>query len=607
MFWPALVSVLSFLVAFFVVALGAAHWRRTRVNRSFLLLSLAIAGWTLMDILFRIPQSPATSRLLLRIEPVFWIVTGTLFLDFIYTLCDRKTDRLLWGSRAIALFSLPVVLFTKGVYSGFTLGPEGILESHGPLFGLMGLANVLFPTTVASGLLLRERRQTTDPRRRRLAQTLVITIGIAVSIGAVTDLILPMVIDTSSMPELTPATLALFSVGMLTATTRHRFLEPSAQELLADLFVHSPDGIAVLDASQRLQHINAPARRMLGLSQGEELSDEQLQIIANTNEVDATQADHCRLLTASGYRTLALHRALVEHPGRQSTLLVFLQDVTRLVALEKRQQQSERLEAVATLSGGVAHNLNNILSVSMLISSSLLEELEATDPLYQEMQSIMQAAQRGRIIVEDLLAFTQQGVTLLPTAGPVDINALVRSEIATERSGELAWPHGVTVAMDLTEGLPPVTANAQQLGRVLRHLSRNALEAMGEVGTLSLKTTGVTLAAADPLRPPELSPGQYLRLRIADTGTGMDEQTRARACEPFYTTKGLASAAGMGLAVVYGTIAALKGRMTLESSPETGTTVTLDIPVGEQEEPAQAAHVQMGPATSARRSSAPPP
>ncbi len=601
MFWPATVSVLSFLVAFFVVALGAAHWRRTRVNRSFLLLSLAIAGWTFMDILFRIPQEPTTSRLLLRIEPVFWISTGALFLDFIYALCNRRTDHLLWGFRTMALVSLLVALFTKTVYTGFTYGPAGIQEIHGPLFAVMGVLNVMAPAIVASWLLIGQWRQSTDPKRRRLVRTLLVTLGIAVSVGAVTDIILPLAMDISSLPELTPATLALFSVGILTATTRHRFLEPSAQELLADLFVHSPDGIAVLDAERRLQRINAPARQILGLTEGEELTDEQLQLMGGGDGVAATDTDHCRLPSASGDRILSLHRALVEHPGRQSTLLVFLRDVTRLAALEKRQQQAERLEAVSTLSGGVAHYLNNILSVSMLISSSLLEELSPTDPLYREMQSIMQAANRGRAIVEDLLAFTQQGVTHMPAAGPVDINALLHTENPQDRVAEPAWPAGVNVTMDLTAGLPPVSATEQQLQRVLHNLSSNAVDAMGDRGTLSFKTSLVTLSETDPLRPPELTPGRYVRLSISDTGSGMDEQTRARAFEPFYTTKGLASSAGMGLAVVYGTMAALKGHMTLESTPETGTVVILEIPIIEPEEPRQAADSGKGPAVKVRK------
>jgi len=477
------------------------------------------------------------------------------------------------------------------------------LEDHGPLFAYMGIFNVMLPAVVASVLLVREQRRTDNPQRRRLVRTLLWTIVITVSVGASTDLILPLLIDVSGMPELTPVTLALFSVGMLTATTRHGLLEPNAQELLASLLVHSPDGIALLDAEHRLQRINPPARRMLGLTEGEDLSDELVQLLAGAADPKGTDTNQCRLPSASGDRVLSLHRAQLAHQGRRTTLLVFLRDVTRLAALEDRQQQSQRLEAAATLSGGVAHYLNNILSVSMLISSSLLEELTPTDPLYREMQSIMQAANRGRAIVDDLLAFTQQGVTRLPTSVPLDINALLQSVIGAERVEEPAWPLGVTIAMDLTEALPKVAASVPQLQRILHHLCRNAIDAMEDKGTLSFNTTLVTLSPTDTHRPPELTPGRYVRLRITDTGTGMDEQTRARACDPFYTTKGMATAAGMGLAVVYGTMAALKGRMTLESTLETGTVVTLDIPVSERKQPAQAADADSAPAFKVRKTS----
>ncbi len=574
-----IISVLSFLVAFFVLALATAHWRRTRVNIGFLLFSLAVTGWMFLEIVYRLSPHPEAARLLIRIEPLFWLVTGALILEVGYGLTQRATDTLLWVVRGVAVISVALSFATPWVYAGFNYGSMGLTEQKGPLFAPLATLNIAMPAAVTVWLLMAERRKSRDPVKRRYLGILLLSLGMATTIGFIGDVILPMVIRIDGQPEFVPAAIALLSVGLVMATTRYHFLRPGTTDLLADFFRHSPDGVALLDADHRLLRINQPARELLDLPKGETLSESQLELIVGPQGEATNQHDRYRVRFPSGSRVLAVHRAELDHAGRERTLLVFLRDVTDQVSLEERDQKARHLETVSTLAGGTAHHLNNILSVSMLVSSTLLEELQPNDPLYPEMRSVLRAAERGQTIIEDLLAYTQRGVAHVATPYPLDLNGLLQFDVSRNQLGNLPIPSAVTVLLDLAQNLPRVTADEKQLQRVLRHLCRNSLEAMEDTGTLTIQTAAVLWSADDPERPPELAPGRYVQLRFADTGTGMDEQTRARACEPFYTTKGMVTATGLGLAVVYGTVAALNGNMTLESAPEAGTVITLQLPV----------------------------
>jgi PAS domain S-box-containing protein len=233
-------------------------------------------------------------------------------------------------------------------------------------------------------------------------------------------------------------------------------------------------------------------------------------------------------------------------------------------------RQSQKLEAMGQLTGGVAHDFNNLLtpiigSLDMLVRRELGSERER-----RLIDGALQSAERAKTLVQRLLAFARRQ-PLQPTA--VNLNALVRgmAELIASTSGPR-----IDVRAELSEDLPPAVADANQLEMAVLNLAVNARDAMPEGGVLTISTAQEIL---DSGHRAKLSPGPYLRLAVADTGTGMDEDTLSRAVEPFFSTKGIGKGTGLGLSMVHGLASQLDGSMTISSSPGEGTMVELWLPV----------------------------
>jgi PAS domain S-box-containing protein len=247
--------------------------------------------------------------------------------------------------------------------------------------------------------------------------------------------------------------------------------------------------------------------------------------------------------------------------------------VERTADLENAHEQlrqSQKLEAMGQLTGGVAHDFNNLLtpiigSLDMLVRRELGSERER-----RLIDGALQSAERAKTLVQRLLAFARRQ-PLQPTA--VDLNVLVRgmAELIASTSGPR-----IDVRTELPEDLPPAVADANQLEMAVLNLAVNARDAMPEGGVLTISTAQATL---DYGHPSKLSPGPYLRLSVADTGMGMDEDTLSRAVEPFFSTKGIGKGTGLGLSMVHGLALQLDGSMTIFSRPGEGTTVELWLPI----------------------------
>jgi PAS domain S-box-containing protein len=233
-------------------------------------------------------------------------------------------------------------------------------------------------------------------------------------------------------------------------------------------------------------------------------------------------------------------------------------------------RQSQKMEAIGQLTGGVAHDFNNLLtpivgSLDMLQRKGLGGEREQ-----RLIAGAMQSAERARILVQRLLAFARRQP--LQTVA-VDIEKLVlgMGELVESTTGPQ-----IGVVVEAAGDLPPAMADANQLEMALLNLSVNARDAMPDGGTLRISATAAPVRRGHRSR---LAPGTYVCLSVADTGSGMDEATLARAVEPFFSTKGIGKGTGLGLSMVHGLASQLGGALTIESRPGTGTNVELWLPV----------------------------
>jgi signal transduction histidine kinase len=241
----------------------------------------------------------------------------------------------------------------------------------------------------------------------------------------------------------------------------------------------------------------------------------------------------------------------------------------RTAELEQAQEalrQSQKLEAMGQLTGGVAHDFNNLLT-PITGTLDLLQRRGIGDERAQrQIAGALASAERAKTLVQRLLAFARRQP--LQPAG-VDVGKLVGgiAELVASTSGPK-----VTVELDIAPDAPPAFADANQLEMAVLNLAVNARDAMPAGGLLTIAVSG---ARVDSGHRSKLRPGDYVRLAVSDTGVGMDEETLARAVEPFFSTKGIGQGTGLGLSMVHGLASQLGGALTLDSKPALGTTAEL--------------------------------
>jgi two-component system cell cycle sensor histidine kinase/response regulator CckA len=252
--------------------------------------------------------------------------------------------------------------------------------------------------------------------------------------------------------------------------------------------------------------------------------------------------------------------------------LVLAQDVTEHRMLEVRLRQSQRLEAVGRLAGGVAHDFNNLLVVIMTYTQLLHDKAVPGDPAREELAAVLGAAERAQALTKQLLALSRQQV-LQPVV--VDPNETLRNVEALLRRviGE-----DIEVRTSFTPDVGTVLVDPSQLEQVLLNLAVNARDAMASGGRLTVATSAVDLDDAGCALHGVSRSGTYVVISVADTGTGMSADVRARIFDPFFTTKEVGKGTGLGLAIVYGIVTQSGGAVTVYSEPGMGTTFRVYLP-----------------------------
>ncbi|HEU5042319.1 MAG TPA: PAS domain S-box protein [Gemmatimonadales bacterium] len=256
-------------------------------------------------------------------------------------------------------------------------------------------------------------------------------------------------------------------------------------------------------------------------------------------------------------------------------------DITDRRETEARLHQAQRVQSVGRLAGGIAHEVNNLMTVVLGFGNFALDQLEAGHPARGEIDQMIRAGERAATITRQLLAFTRQQV-LRPAR--LDLNAVVR-DLAPMLERLLGAEHRLVLA--LGGGLGTIAVDRGQLEQVLVNLALNSRDAMGQPGALTITTGTADLTDEPAWRHPgtELRRGRYLVLGVDDTGIGMDEATRTRVFEPFFTTKPVGQGTGLGLSTVYGIVKQSGGYIWLYSEPGHGTSVKVYLPMFEAAEP----------------------
>jgi two-component system cell cycle sensor histidine kinase/response regulator CckA len=253
-----------------------------------------------------------------------------------------------------------------------------------------------------------------------------------------------------------------------------------------------------------------------------------------------------------------------------SAVLSVTNDVTQRKKLEEQLRQSQRLEAVGRLAGGVAHDFNNLLTAVIGNCDLATMALPGNHPAQDNLTEVRDAAERAAALIQQLLAFSRKQV-LSPRVLDINQAVDVLVKILPRVIGE-----DITTSLQLDPALLHARVDATQLDQVLLNLALNARDAMPTGGMLMIATSNVDLAFPPIAQPCRFEPGAYVKVTFTDTGTGMDVETRTRVFEPFFTTKDTGT--GLGLATVYGIVKQSRGFITVDSEPESGTTFTIYLP-----------------------------
>jgi PAS domain S-box-containing protein len=260
-------------------------------------------------------------------------------------------------------------------------------------------------------------------------------------------------------------------------------------------------------------------------------------------------------------------------PGEErATMLGVATEITERKRLEEQLRQSQKMEAIGQLAGGVAHDFNNILTAIVGYTDLLAAEFGGNERQLEDLEEIRKAARRAAALTRQLLAFSRKQV-LEPRI--IDLNSVVLNLDKMLRS---LISENIDLKTDLATNLAAARADPNQIEQVIMNLAINARDAMPEGGTLTIETSNATLDHAYAAQHVSVVPGDYVMLAVTDTGSGMDESTKARIFEPFFTTKPAGRGTGLGLSTVYGIVKQSGGNIWLYSEPGKGSTFKIYLP-----------------------------
>src|SRR5580765_7325637 len=348
------------------------------------------------------------------------------------------------------------------------------------------------------------------------------------------------------------------------------------------------DAIVTMDAQLAIREFNPAAEQMFGYRRTDILGRNVEILLPATERAVAIGAMSQYLATGRGplagrqLELAAIRADGTEFPVELTVALVgsernramtgFVRDITERRQLEEQLRQSQKLEAIGRLASGVAHDFNNILMSIMGSADLILMDAKGNDALSAETSEIKLSVERGAGLTRQLLAFSRRQATrsqLFDLSGIVGgMETMLRRLIGPEIDFRI-----------VRHASSSVRADSAQIEQVILNLVINARDAMPEGGHLTVTLDEVDLDEWAAAMMGETPAGRYSRLSITDTGTGMDEQTRAKLFEPFFTTKAQGKGTGLGLSIVYGIVKQSGGHITVASEPGQGATFLIYLPV----------------------------
>ncbi len=387
----------------------------------------------------------------------------------------------------------------------------------------------------------------------------------------------------------------LGGIGIAQDLTQRRQAEEAlrqSKESYRCLVEDSPVGILSVDTEGRIQEVNEVLLNIMGSPSA---GDTKAINMFELPELIRSGLSDLFRSCLSSERTLSSEIPYTSKWGKTSHLRLLLtplkddlgntrgcqaviEDFTERKRLEDQLRQSQKMEAIGTLTGGIAHDFNNLLTIINGYTEMILMDKTEDDPIYADLQKILQTGQKGADMVQRLLSFTRQAVTKLE---PMDLNQRIKEN---KTLMDRTFPKTIEIEAILSDALWVVNADAGQMDQLLMNLCVNAKEAMPDGGRLRLETRNSVVDQDYCRLHAEGKPGRYALIEVSDTGMGMSKETMDRIFDPFFTTKGwdFRKGTGLGLSVAKGIVEQHGGWITCQSELGIGTTFRIYFPAVEE-------------------------
>lgn len=387
--------------------------------------------------------------------------------------------------------------------------------------------------------------------------------------------------------------LASFGSGAIHLAETVQDLQQS-EERYRTLVETMNEGVAILNQDDLIVYVNDSLCRMTGFSR-EDLVGKPLTAIAPDEYVQTSsdplshrreeknQSYEIEFTQKDGEPTSAIFSPapIFDAERNFKGSFVVVTDLTdrkraerALAKSEEELRQTQKMEAIGRLAGGVAHDFNNLLTAILGYSDMALDTLDVSGSAYADVEEIKKAGQRASSLTQQLLAFSRKQI-LQPQV--LNLNLLVAD--MNRMLHRLIGEH-IEFVTDFDPDLKPIVFDPGQAQQIVMNLVLNARDAMPEGGRLKITTKNVDIAEADAHVRGEVAPGPYAMLSVTDSGSGMDKETVARIFEPFFTTKDQGKGTGLGLSTVFGILRQSGGDIQVRSAPSEGTTFDLFLPQG---------------------------
>lgn len=366
----------------------------------------------------------------------------------------------------------------------------------------------------------------------------------------------------------------------------------ATQEQLRSVLATAPDAVITIDQEGEIRSFSPTAERLFGYSSAEVIG-QNVKILMPAPYREEHDGHLAQYRVTGQKHIIGVGRQVMAQRKDGQTFPMFLSvdemlidgrhmftgvihDLTEELSREEELRQAQKMEAIGQLTGGAAHDFNNILTIIMGNLEMLEAKLPDSEPARELLEQALEAADLGAQLTSRMLAFARRQ-PLEPTA--VDINKLVLDVVDLLRR-TLGAP--VTVETILSTELKMAHADPTQLQNALLNIAINARDAMPDGGHLTIETEMAELDSDYARSRPDAQAGHYILLSVSDNGTGMSPETQMRAIEPFFTTKDVGSGSGLGLSMVYGFTKQSGGHLRIYSEVGIGTTISLYLPLAEE-------------------------